>query len=41
MTADRVIRELWWAIQDFFPVGIIPTWFFIYHMANEQDLFVA
>jgi hypothetical protein len=28
-SAGRIARELWWTIQEFFSVDIIPPWFSI------------
>jgi hypothetical protein len=38
MTADGIVRELWWTIQEFSSVDIIPPWFsiLIFLLEDEQ-----
>jgi hypothetical protein len=33
-----ISRELWWTIQEFSPVDIIPSWFsmLIYYLGDKQ-----
>jgi hypothetical protein len=36
-SAGRIARGLWWTNQEFSPVNIIPSWFFMfmYHLGGS------